>query len=104
MSNYNAIKEMYEKEVFCRCPAIEELLTLSPDLWNEVENIEDENGEWKEIFEWFRVQDFLYNDLREKGEAVLEFYGAYYWGRGTFGQSIYADGIFEELYEERIAK
>lgn len=100
MSNYNAIKEMFEHEIYYPCPAIEELLTISPDLWEEIENLEYEDGEWKEIFTWFRVTELLYMDLKEKEEAVLEFKGAYYWGRTTFGQSIYCDGIFEELYEE----
>lgn len=104
MSNYNAIKQMFEKEIYYPCPAIEELLNLSPDLWSEVENLEDEDGDLKEIFSWYRITELLYKDLKEKEEPVLEFRGAYYWGRRTFGQSIYADGIFEELYEERIEK
>lgn len=104
MSNYDAIKEMFERDVYCRCPAIEELLNLSPDLLWEVENLEEKNGRLKEVINWYRVSEFLYDDLREKGYPVLEFCNAYYWGRTTFGQLIYLDGIFEELYKERIEK
>lgn len=104
MSNYYKIKETFEREIFCRCFETEELLKSSPDLWNKVENLEDENGEWKTIFEVWQVSRLLYNALKEYEAPVLKFNGSYYWGRPTTGQSIYSDGIFGRLYKERMAR
>lgn len=104
MSNYYKIKEMFEREIFCRSFDTEDLLNSSPDLLYKVENLEDEDGEWRKIFEVWKVSKFLYDELREWGVPVLKFNGSCYWGRTTTGQSIYSDGFLGKLYKKRMAK
>lgn len=54
----------------------------------------------KEIFEWWIVTEYLYKQLKEKGEPVLEWGNNYYWGRCTTGQAIMLDHVIGKICEE----
>jgi hypothetical protein len=53
--------------------------------------------EAQEIFEWWIVTEWLYRQLKGKGEPVLEWGNNYYWGRCTTGQAILLDGVISSI-------
>ena len=54
----------------------------------------------REIFEWWCVDEFLAEKLKDKGECTIEYGCAYWWGRTTTGHQIAADGTIQEIAEE----
>lgn len=88
----------------------------SPYSWEDVENfyhsfesakeggmIDEDTPEseydpiMQEIFEWWAVSEYLYRQLRDRGEPVLEGACSYYWGRTTSGQAILLDSVIREI-------
>lgn len=51
----------------------------------------------EEIYEYWLVSPYLGEKLRENGEAVLERYGAWVWGRTCTGQAIALDWVIENI-------
>lgn len=69
--------------------------------------LEDEGGapdiyEDAEVLEWWAVNYWLRDELRERGEVTGYNYGLYIWGRQESGQAIYLDGVIQELALERL--
>lgn len=58
---------------------------------------EDSYIERAEIYQWFLMDIRLLNQLKERGEIILN---NTYWGRQSFGQSIELDGIIIEIFKE----
>lgn len=50
-----------------------------------------------EIYEFWLVSPYLGEKLREYGEAILERWGAWVWGRTCTGQSIALDGVIQKI-------
>lgn len=65
------------------------------DIKNEVSEIEDLDGEYIEVYEWWKVSSWLAGKLEEKGEIVID--GECIWGRRTTGQAILLDYIISEI-------
>ena len=55
----------------------------------------------KEIYEYWLVSPYFGEKLRNKGEAVLERYGGWVWGRTCTGQAIALDGVVEDIVLRR---
>jgi len=51
----------------------------------------------KEILEWWLVDEWFYNRLRDLGEAVWTNGEIYLWGRTTSGQAISLDGVISSI-------
>lgn len=51
-----------------------------------------------EIFEWWAVSSYLAEQLKEKGECILE--DECIWGRQTTGQAILLDGVISRICED----
>ena len=51
------------------------------------EYIEEEDT-YKEIFQYFIISEWLYEELDKIGGCVAEFKGLYIWGKTDFGQSM----------------
>lgn len=51
----------------------------------------------REVFEYWAVSDWLGRKLKERGEIVVELYGASVWGRCTTGQAILLDGVIRNI-------
>jgi hypothetical protein len=67
----------------------------------DVSNIYDEDTEeYKEIFEWWIVSDWMANKLEEKGESILKNDYGTWWGRSCTGQSIILDYVIERIYDD----
>lgn len=54
-----------------------------------------DNAEPAEIFEWWFVDRWLCEQLREIGECVLDNDYGYWWGRCCTGQGMIQDGVFQ---------
>ena len=73
-------------------------IVKNEDLENKLEELRDNDGEFREVVEWWQVSSMLCKKLEEKGEAVIPHMN--YWGRCTSGQGIILDGVIEEIAED----
>ena len=53
-----------------------------------------------EILEWWLIDSWLAERLRQEGEVVIEEYGCFWWGRSTSGQAICLDSVIQKIAEE----
>lgn len=72
-------------------------------------DISEETYAWqatndREIFEWWCVNGFLAEKLKDKGEHTIEYGCGHWWGRTTTGQQIAFDETIQEITEELYAK
>tara|TARA_R100000963_G_C4627261_1_gene93192 strand:- start:758 stop:1111 length:354 start_codon:yes stop_codon:yes gene_type:complete len=67
--------------------------------WENVSNLfEDEDqDEFKEVYQWFLVSDWLHEKLDKICEPVLDTDFGKYWGRTMCGQAIVLDGTFQTI-------
>tara|TARA_S200002703_G_scaffold139634_2_gene130405 strand:+ start:251 stop:682 length:432 start_codon:yes stop_codon:yes gene_type:complete len=56
-----------------------------------VQEVRDNGKDYQEIFEYWLVSDWLYDQLERSGAPVLEFKGLYFWGRTETGQCLTLD-------------
>ena len=66
----------------------------------EMEEIKFKGEHWQEIFEWHICSDWLIEKLEKRGQPILRTDWGDWWGRTGTGQSIYLDGIIEDIYQE----
>jgi len=63
-----------------------------------------EFDEWEsepqEIYEWWFVTSMLYEDLRGRGEPVIDSDYGYLWGRTCTGQAILLDNVIGSIAED----
>lgn len=50
-----------------------------------------------DVMEWWLIDSWLAERLKEQGEVIIEEYGCYWWGRQSSGQAIYMDGVIQEI-------
>ena len=67
-----------------------ELMTYASenDDYIEFDFIVDENDEYKEIYQYFIISEWLYDRLDSIGGCIAQFKGLYIWGKTDFGQSM----------------
>jgi hypothetical protein len=70
------------------------------ELLEEIEALENLDTEPQEIYEWWIVTSYLYEQLQNKGEPVIEWCGLHLWGRGTSGQAILLDSVISDICED----
>ena len=60
----------------------------------------NELGDWNypEVFEYWGVDNWLAEKLKEQGEVIIEDYLVPIWGRQTTGQSISLDKVIGEIF------
>lgn len=56
------------------------------------------------VMEYYFVSEFLARQLSAKNEVILSTPGHSIWGRQTSGQSIYLDGVIQDIAKELIEK
>lgn len=59
-----------------------------------------EESEPAEIFEWWAVSSFLFEQLRDNGYCVVDAGSCHIWGRTTTGQAILLDGVITRICAE----
>ncbi len=62
----------------------------------ENENAHEFNREYKEIYEWWAVSPWLFKQLKEQGEPVIDTFPLL-WGRTTTGQAIALDSVISDI-------
>ena len=50
-----------------------------------------------DVMEWWLIDSWLAERLKEQGEVIIEEYGCYWWGRQSSGQAIYMDSVIQEI-------
>ena len=50
-----------------------------------------------DVMEWWLIDSWLAERLKEQGEVIIEEYGCFWWGRQSSGQAIYMDGVIQEI-------
>jgi hypothetical protein len=64
------------------------------DEWREAVR---DNAQPAEVLEWWRVTEWLCNELRSIGEVVISNEYGQWWGRTTSGQSYIMDGVLQQI-------
>ncbi len=49
--------------------------------------------------EWYSVNSWLADRLREHGEIVINYQGLHIWGRTTTGQVAWIDYVIQDIYD-----
>jgi len=94
----------------CDSALIDELLRSDVIVaYDDIENLyccdEDDECEhcggvgYQEVFEWWRVTDYLCGKLRNAGEPVIDNEYGCWWGRTCTGQAIILDGTIQRIVE-----
>lgn len=79
--------------------AIRKDIFLIDDIENMyVEERENYDDGYREVFEWYIVSNWLVEKLREINQPVLDNEYGSFWGRTCTGQAIELDGTFQEIY------
>ena len=73
------------------------------NIQNKIYELEDEQDEVREVYEWWEVDHFLVDDLQAVGETVIKGWHNY-WGRCCTGQAISMDYTMDLLYQRWYAK
>jgi len=72
---------------------------LKDDGYDDIDKARDDGADMKEVFEWWRVSDWLIEKLAKQGEPILRTDYGDYWGRTCTGQAIALDSVIEEIYD-----
>lgn len=94
--NWNGLTD--KQQEFTESLVNNEVLTLANELienaskrgeYIEIQNeYNEETDDYYEIFCYFIVSKYLYEQLEEIGACIFEYEGLYFWGRCDFGQSL----------------
>ena len=74
---------------------IDKLENKIDKLDDKISELQTEDGNYREVYEWWDVSPWLCNRLEEYGEVVIP--SMAYWGRQTTGQSISLDYIMSKI-------
>ena len=74
---------------------ISELENKIDELEDKISELQAEDGDFKEVYEWWDVSGWLCDKLQGYGEVVIPHMG--YWGRQTTGQSISLDYVISKI-------
>lgn len=111
--NNNKVEQVVNNHVICNlCLTIEQALKENPELLFEANNYEkvkqeinsdnEDKDNWDEpdVYEFWAVDEWLYNRLTKEGEITFEYLDFYVWGRRTTGQAIKLDDVIQKIAAE----
>lgn len=67
--------------------------------FDSLEAMQEAGEDRQEIYEWWLVSEWLYQQLRKAGEPVINSDYGYLWGRTCTGQAILLDSVIENIYD-----
>jgi hypothetical protein len=70
------------------------------EIKTSIEDLEREQEEPREIYEWYAVSSWLGEKLEEKGCVVFQHGLTTIWGRETTGQAILLDSVISEICKD----
>mgnify|MGYP003150278950 CR=1 FL=1 len=82
------IDSIVNREVLTLCNELVEYASINNDHIEFDNSYDEESDEYCEIFQYFIITDWLYENLSKIGGCVAEFKGFYIWGRCDFGQGM----------------
>ena len=65
-----------------------------------LEAMQESGEDRQEIYEWWFVSRWLFEQLQAEGEPVIDSDYGYLWGRTCTGQAISLDSVIERIYDE----
>lgn len=69
-----------------------------------IQNCRDDGTDMKEIYEWWRISDWLAAKLRQYNEPILENDYGTWWGRTCTGQAIVLDEVMTAIARDVLDK
>jgi hypothetical protein len=82
------VESIVNRDVLYLCNELVEYASENDD-YIEFENVyEEEEDTFKDIFQYFIISEWLYEELSEINGCVAQFKGLYIWGKTDFGQSM----------------
>ena len=69
-------------------------------LEEKIDTIENADSDTVEVFEWWSVNDWFAEKLKEQGEVILDNDYGIWWGRATTGQMIWMDYVIGKIAED----
>jgi len=91
------LKETKQKRIAELNSEIEKLEKELENADNDKDLLELAEPNENDVFEYWFVSDYLYRQLKDRGETVLDSAYGYVWGRGTTGQAIKIDGVITSI-------
>lgn len=70
------------------------------ELQEALENTDNAEFNYAEIFEYWFVSDYLAEKLEAKGEMIIDEFNCKIWGRACTGQAILLDYVINEICKE----
>jgi len=67
--------------------------------FDSLEAMQETGDDRQEIYEWWFVSKWLFEQLRKAGEPVIDSDYGYLWGRTCTGQAIFLDSVIESIYD-----
>ena len=93
------VEKRIDQEILKNCTFLmSDLLENQLIEYEELENYYNKNDEPKEVFEWYFINEWLYNQLQEKNAVVINSEYGYIYGRTCTGQALYLDSIFQDIF------
>tara|TARA_R100000008_G_scaffold43848_1_gene25459 strand:+ start:778 stop:1137 length:360 start_codon:yes stop_codon:yes gene_type:complete len=82
------VETIINRDVLYLCNELVEYASENDD-YIDFENVyEEEEDTFKDIFQYFIISEWLYEELSEIGACIAQFKGLYIWGKTDFGQSM----------------
>ncbi len=101
MDTLEKAQNLVKTEVFCCVPSlILDNLLSNDDFLSAMMRYDEENDEYADPLEFWFVSSWLARQLKEVGGIVYDLGTCSIWGRETSGQSIYLDGIMQEVADQ----
>lgn len=105
MSSDDLIDELdaYDVQVMGSTQELRAELLAQLDANDDWQDFAQSNRIWpdrREATNWYLVSDWLADQLRQRGEIVVEVCDLTIWGRCTSGQAIWQDGVIQEIFRE----
>lgn len=76
------------RDVFTLCNELVEYASVNNDYIAFDNEYIEEDDTYKEIYQYFIISEWLYEELNKINGCVAEFKGLYIWGKTDFGQSM----------------
>ena len=81
-------ERIVNNEVLHLCNQLMEYASLNNDYIEFDNSYDEENDEYCEIFQYFIISKWLYEQLEKVNACITEYKGLYIWGRCDFNQGL----------------
>lgn len=86
-----------ERDIRANQTALMGLLLGHEEFYDAITHPETEDGEVREVMQWFLVSEWLADQLETIGQITISNCYGHWWGRTTCGQNLIMDGVLQEV-------